>query len=99
MNRKQIGNCGVDAGCLIIIDPCYIKHIPDLHTDDRWLEFCKVIEATAHTRERGGQIHDGGGGVIVSTGGDGSFPVYAHYDEDGRITKVEVVFEGSPPSP
>jgi len=91
-NRKQIGTCGVDAGCLIIIDPCYLKYLPD--TDKDWEEqWCYDILTPTHTPAQGGQVNYGGGGVVVSSGSDGVFPVYAHYDEDGCITKVEIVFK------
>lgn len=94
MDRKQIGTCGVDAGCLIIIDPCYLKYLPPTKSDEDWLKFCKdVLGPTALSSKSAGQISYGGGGVIVSSGhGDGVYPVYAHYDEDGCITKVEIVF-------
>lgn len=91
--RRQIGNAGVDAGVLMIIDPCYIKSLPILHSAETWDRFCKEILWPAwQPPNLGGEIPRGGGGVLVNTGGDGAFPVYATYDEDGMITKVEIVF-------
>ena len=92
MKRRKIGIAGVDAGVLMIIDPCYIKDLHDLHSADTWDKFCEeVILPLWQPPNLGGQIPMGGGGVIVSTGGDGGFPVYATYDEE-RITKVEIIF-------
>ena len=89
--RKKIGSCGVDAGCLILIDPCYLKYLPDL--DKGWDKFCdSVLRPVIHdSPNHGGQVHYGGGGVLVSTMGDGNFPVMATYDEDNCITKIEIL--------
>jgi hypothetical protein len=48
-------------------------------------------------KDRGGQLDykmgHAGAGVAVSSGyGDGCYPVYAHYNKDGRVIKVEVDF-------
>ena len=89
--RKEIGRCGVDAGCLIILDPCYIKYMPNL--DKGWGAFCDTVlqPVVNESPNHGGQVHYGGGGVIVSTHGDGNFPVMATYDEHNRITKIEIL--------
>jgi hypothetical protein len=89
--KKQIGTCGVDAGCLIIIDPCYLQYLPPTKSDRDWNKFCKDILEPTLRNGSAGQIHHGGGAVIFSTGGDGGFPVFAHYDSDNCITKVEII--------
>jgi hypothetical protein len=49
-----------------------------------WDSYC--TESTHTAREYAG-------GVITPTrNGDGQFPVYAHYDKDNKIKKLEVVF-------
>jgi hypothetical protein len=45
----------------------------------------------------GGQLnfehgHEGAGVAVSSGYGDGTYPVYAHYNKDGRVRKVEIVF-------
>lgn len=35
--------------------------------------------------------HDGAGVAFASGYGDGVYPVFAHYNKDGRITKVEII--------
>jgi hypothetical protein len=35
-----------------------------------------------------------GAGVAVSSGyGDGVYPVFAHYNKDGRVARVEIIFD------
>lgn len=89
VTKKQVGSCGVDAGCLIIIDPCYLKYLPD--SDKDWDKWCDdIIGPQTSSPELGGPVSYGGGGVIVDSGGDGSFPVYIYYDEDGCVAKIEI---------
>ena len=92
VSKRRIGGCGVDAGCLIIIDPCYLKYLPDSDKDEDWQKWCDdIIGPQTSSPELGGPVSYGGGGVIVSTGGDGKFPVYMYYDEDGCVTKIEII--------
>ena len=94
---KQIGEIGVDAGLCWIGDPCYI-----LHTDKApqavgkdWSEFCDTLDSNAQFRQYDYDLGHPGLGVVVSTGyGDGTYPVYAEFNEDGRIAKVWVEFIG-----
>jgi hypothetical protein len=91
--RAQIGICGVDAGCLMLMDPCYVENSFDYardvmgHCEDRYED---------GTPSRHTQIGQGDG-VIVSTGfGDGCYPVFGtfRYHSFGgwRVAKVEVQF-------
>ncbi|MDX2059677.1 MAG: DUF4241 domain-containing protein [Gemmatimonadales bacterium] len=98
--RKQIGEIGVDAGLCWIGDPCYILHAdpaPKAIGRD-WDAFCDLLH-------EGGQyptckqfhydLGHPGLGVVVSTGyGDGTYPVFAEFNEDGRVAKVWVEFIG-----
>lgn len=92
VTKKQVGKCGVDAGTLIIIDPCYLKYMPkSVILDENWGQWCNdVLIPTTKGPDLGGQVDYGGGGVLVSSGGDGSFPVYVYYDEDGCVAKIEI---------
>lgn len=104
MNRKLIGEVGVDSGQVIITDPCYI--------DNEWEEssfddesdqtptheysYAGACQATL-TKDQGGQLNyrlgHAGAGVVVSSGyGDGLYPVFASYGADGRIHKLEIIF-------
>jgi hypothetical protein len=92
MTKKLIGYAGVDSGQLIIVDPCYLAEWKDGEADDKGSHYGKACEATL-SRIGGGEVlvaGVAGMGVAISTGGDGAFPVYAHYQEDGRISKIEI---------
>jgi len=95
--RKKIGECGVDSGQIMIIDPCYIN--------DEWVKgdwsdkgstYGKCCDITTK-KGQAGQLNYKGGhvglGVVASSGyGDGVYPVYATYNKEGRIMKLEIEF-------
>lgn len=104
LTKKFIGTCGVDAGMLMLVDPCYVLGKDAVAYTDDWGQF---LEASGmHTAEGQWPEHGivpinrpetpGHGravGVVVHTGdGDGEYPVMAHFDEDGRIRKVVITF-------
>ena len=43
MTWKKVGECGVDSGEIIIIDPCYIKDYPEFHDDNGWKRYCEML--------------------------------------------------------
>ena len=79
-----VGEVGVDSGMILMVDPCYIKRMKNLHDDKDWSEFCKGI--TYEPQEIGGGL------MTPNAVGDGGFPVYATYNSDGGITKIEIRF-------
>lgn len=101
--KRLIGTCGVDAGMLMMVDPCYVQgeqalaHWPEwgkfltasgMQKDDKWPEHGIVPINRPESQFDGKAV-----GVVVHTyAGDGEYPVYAWFDEDGKITKVEVNF-------
>lgn len=90
MERKKIGSIGVDAGCVWIVDPCYV--LDDRGTEPfrgkTWSEHCESLRVL-DTPARSGQFEEG---VVVSSGyGDGEYPVYAEY-QDGRVKRVIIEF-------
>lgn len=104
MNKRiEIGEVGVDAGLIFISDPCYCV-TPDAseHPAQTWDDFCDQLREKEKLREAEGlpgtaqwnyRMGHPGLGVSVESGyGDGVYPVYATYTEDGRIAKVEVIF-------
>ena len=82
----QIGQCSVDSGQILFVDPCYI--------DSEW-------QSTSYDEICAVTLSDAGAGTVVnglavatSTAyGDGVYPVYAQRDESGRILAVMIVFE------
>lgn len=97
---EQIGTVFVDAGIVLVGDPCYT--LPDDASErsevaKNWSEFCKQTFAPGpHQKGRtDGQAVEPFGkgiGIVVATGwGDGEYPVFAEY-EDGRIARILVEF-------
>ena len=79
-----VGEVGVDSGMILMIDPCYIKRMTNLHNDKDWSKFCEGI--TFEPQEIGGGL------MTTNHIGDGGFPVYATYNSDGGVTKIEIRF-------
>jgi len=83
--RFFVGSVGVDSGMIFLSDPAYIKHYPSLYDPTKWSDFCMSLP-----NEEAFQMNDG---VFTHTNfGDGEYPVYVTYDEDGRPKKIEVIF-------
>tara|TARA_R100000329_G_scaffold145867_1_gene131886 strand:+ start:2494 stop:2763 length:270 start_codon:yes stop_codon:yes gene_type:complete len=86
-NWKLIGNCPVDSGQIMMVDPCYV--LADNNTTDEKLnglykEICEMTIA-----ERAGEFDLG---CATSTGwGDGCYPVYAKMD-GGRVAEIKIKF-------
>lgn len=99
--RKQIGEIGIDAGLCWIGDPCYILHaetMPRAIGKD-WQHFCDILDEDLQyptCKQFNYDLGHAGLGIVVSTGyGDGLYPVYAEFNEEGRIAKVTIEFIGS----
>lgn len=101
LTRTKIGECWVDSGQLMIVDPCYMEKwggdefVPsgaelDGEPANRKFSYEGCCNVTLG-EGRAGQLDHGA--VVSSTGyGDGSYPVYAYYNDEGRIMRLEVDF-------
>lgn len=101
-----IGHVGVDAGLIMIGDPCYVTQKNHPASMD-WDKFCDLLQKE---REKADgpmswsipydQGHEGLGIIVESGIGDGSYPVYATVEECGdfgkRITSVRIDFTEHP---
>ena len=86
--RKKIGECGVDSGQILLIDPCYV-YKDEYGSGGDYDECCKITLS----EDKAGETMLG---VVTSTySGDGVYPVYATTDEHGGIMSVEIVFKKS----
>lgn len=95
--RVYLGECGVDSGQIMLIDPCYVLD----RTADRteYFEVCGSHKVGCDcSKHEPGAWHDGVGGgirqggvVVGSFGGDGVFPVYAQV-VDGQVQSVTIEF-------
>jgi hypothetical protein len=97
---EYIGSFAVDSGQAMVGDPCYLDQ---WKTDEgvEWNLEGKVGQysyqgASATTLENTGTMELGTNqAVAFSTGfGDGLYPVWAKFDEEGRILKVVIDFVG-----
>ena len=80
--RELVGHCRVDSGQILLIDPCYVEGI----------DYDKICNITLSDSQAGETKEMG---VAVATAfGDGSYPVYATFNRENRIAKVEILFAG-----
>lgn len=92
------GSFAVDSGQAMVGDPCYLDGW-DTNKNDEWELEGKVgqysyqgASATTLASNYGGL---GNSAVVFSTGyGDGLYPVYVQMNDDGRVSKVVIDFDG-----
>ena len=98
-NLIQAGWFSVDSGQAMVGDPCYLDGWKT-NEGEEWNLEGKVGDysyhgASATTIENAYGELARGSAVVFSTGyGDGYYPVYVQMNEDGRVTKVVIDFEG-----
>lgn len=91
---EKIGTIFVDAGIVMIGDPCYTLPDSASHRDDTtkdWDKFCDKLHDNPNgvsfpfsTKETG---------IVVESGyGDGEYPVFVERDRHGRIAALMVRF-------
>ena len=91
------GYVGVDAGLVMIGDPCYIVSENISHPVHNWDTFCDSLSTNTKMSEPTVKSlnfplgHEGLGVVISSGYGDGCYPVYVT-KKDGRIKEARIVF-------
>lgn len=90
--RELVGHLDVDAGIMMLGDPCYT--LPDDATSREeakdWSAFCSKLGNDYPTKTA--PFEHAGAAFVVSTGfGDGTYPVFVEYYEDeyepGKIDK------------
>lgn len=111
----KVGEVGVDAGMVMVGDPCYlarfVKNSPTSHGGEHFdVSTTDMIENSPDGAEhafsylgacnaslseaRGGEL-GGGDAVCVSSGyGDGVYPVFIQYDDNGHVACLIVEFNG-----
>jgi hypothetical protein len=96
-----VGACGVDSGQIMFSDPCYVKDFRDeqyeggVFDGDLSAPYPYTYNGAASATLSDNSAGELGNalGVVVSTGyGDGLYPVYVTYNEDGRIATATIVF-------
>ena len=94
MSKKLLGRVGVDAGMLMIGDPCYFigkDSTVNKEVFKTWDEACKKLFCAAggdHGRNHPYLINSGCGALLGiamgTTYGDGQYPVYLETYKDGQ---------------
>lgn len=90
---KYVGEVAVDAGLVMVGDPCYAKDKD--HPIHKWSKFCDLVHGDHDNSATQLKFKHGGPGlgVVVSSGyGDGVYPVYVKHDERGCVAEMKVVF-------
>jgi hypothetical protein len=93
------GSIAIDSGQAMVGDPCYLDEW-DTNKNDEWNLEGKVGEysyqgASATTLANSyGQLGFATA-VVFNTGyGDGLYPVYVQMNDEGRVSKIVIDFEG-----
>ncbi|NBT76492.1 MAG: DUF4241 domain-containing protein [Betaproteobacteria bacterium] len=97
-----VGRVGVDAGMVMVGDPCYLDKFTDHEYDDAKVDAQKAKGkydysysgacAATLSENSAGELGRADAVAVSSGYGDGVYPVYAHYNHEGRIERLEVVF-------
>lgn len=91
VTKELIGHCGVDAGLIYIVDPCYIKSQPLVADGEKWQEFCQ--EFYKGDKHGGTHSREMCNGVVTNTrNGDGNYPVYAIKNKEGETLRIVIEF-------
>lgn len=100
---KLVGHCGVDSGQIMFADPCYVSDFKfedeftaDLKPDTRGQYPFTYNGASSATcsEKSAGQLGNSTAVVMSSGWGDGCYPVYVKFDDDGRVASATIVFDG-----
>ena len=96
MAKEEIGTVFVDAGIVMVGDPCYT--LPDdgstrTETARDWLKFVDATFATEGPKGVYKPLGDGIAVVVESGYGDGEYPVFVRRNDEGRVIAVEVLFD------
>ncbi len=94
---ELVGSFGVDSGQAMVGDPCYLDKWKT-NEGEEWNLEGKIGDysyhgASATTLDSSAGTLGNGLAVAFNTGyGDGVYPVYAQFNEDGRIAKIVIDF-------
>jgi len=94
MPKRTYHTIGVDAGMIWLGDPCYIIGADSSHGPLTWADFCKDLDRSEKADGSGVQEPLGSGiGLAIPSGyGDGAYRVIVTTNDEGRVTRAEIVF-------
>lgn len=101
-NLKLIGQFAVDSGQAMVGDPCYLDDWKPWNSEqdnfddhvNKSGEYSYLGACNATLNEGYGELGTASSVVFTTGYGDGLYPVYAEFNEDNRISKVVIDFEG-----
>lgn len=92
----RVGEAAVDAGVLLLIDPCYLVGDNASRAERVFQQVLGAIANNGSLPDEYVNLYNDYGvqdAVVVHTGyGDGSYPVSVQYDAEGRVAQVKVDF-------
>jgi hypothetical protein len=101
----QIGQVAVDSGQIMIIDPCYINKdfcnefdgtYEDKQRGSYEMNYNGCCEATLNEKGYGAIGNEYVDALAIAsrtTYGDGVYPVYAEFNDNGQITSLTINFD------
>ena len=97
--RVKIGSIGIDSGQVLIGDPCYLRDFKNdeynEETEQGNFSYSGACNTTTQAAS-GGVLYGEFGNeaaVVASTGyGDGLYDVFATYNDENRVAKLEIIF-------
>jgi hypothetical protein len=98
-NLEYIGSFGVDSGQAMVGDPCYLDEW-QTNKGEEWDLEGKIGQysyqgASATTLSDSAGVLGNGRSVVFNTGyGDGVYPVYAEFNDEGRVARIVIEFIG-----
>jgi hypothetical protein len=101
-NEKLVGHVGVDTGQVIIVDPGNLgefrydldDYAKGIQKNDKGnFSYSGACELT-EKGERAGQLKENGIEAVASGSGygDGDYPVYATFNDEGRVVSLRIDF-------
>lgn len=85
---EVVGHAGVDAGMMMLVDPCYVLGASSTDGEDEYEYLCDEIFDSPN-----GVAEASGGVVITNFGGDGLYPVEVLRDDSGQVIEVRIRFQ------
>lgn len=94
--RVKLGEVCVDSGAIWVGDPCYVIGGDASHAFDSWDEYVNTLINRGHFAKKQSVSEPAGEGIgmhVQTLYGDGSYPVYAELDGNGRVARIAIDFE------
>jgi hypothetical protein len=98
----KAGITGVDAGMILITDPCYVVRNPGDHQYEpyrSWEALWAHMPGDGASHQITNEFSAEVGVIVTNFGGDGVYPVYVETDFQGQVVAAMIRFDGRRPMP